>query len=472
MRDIAYLASLFGSSGDPGTKAMRAYDSGWINVTGIHGQNITVSHGLGVDDWNNESIVVEITGKESETGGLLRYLGLTSREMSWNATYGGGGAYSMIETFDGGHALLGTDFSSGETDFWLVKTDSLGNMQWKRTYGGYYPDDPSCVVQTHDNGYALVGCTYNTDELDSDFWLVKTNSSGHLQWSRTYGGENEEDALSVVTTSDGGFAIAGSTTSFGAGGSDLWLVKTNSSGHMQWNRTYGGSDVDGASCVVRTSDGGYAIAGMTESYGSGWSDYWLVKTDEEGKMQWNKTYGGASYDMAYSVIETLDGGYALSGHTGSFGAGNSDFWLVKTDSSGVMQWNQTYGGIADDYGSFVVQISNGEYVIAGSTNSFGAGSTDFWLIKTDCLGRVQWNGTYGGADSDEARCLVATLDGWYAVAGGTASYSPGMWLVKVNLNAECGLVWIDAALNRLVLYRGALDSSWNYVRVQIWERKQ
>jgi hypothetical protein len=111
-------------------------------------------------------------------------------------------------------------------------------------------------------------------------------------------------------------------------------------------------------------------------------------------------------------------------------------------------------------------------VIAGSTNSFGAGSTDFWLIKTDCLGRVQWNGTYGGADSDEAHCLVATSDGWYAVAGNTASYSPGMWLLKVNLNAECGLVWIDATLNRLVLYRGALDPSWNYVRVQIWERKQ
>jgi hypothetical protein len=137
-----------------------------------------------------------------------------------------------------------------------------------------------------------------------------------------------------------------------------------------------------------------------------------------------------------------------------------------------MQWNQTYGGIADDYGSSVVQISNGEYVLAGSTNSFGAGNTDFWLVKTDCLGRMLWNGTYGGAESDEAHCLVVTSDGWYAVAGNTVSYSPGMWLVKVNLNAECGLIWIDATLNRLVLYRGALDSSWNYVRVQIWERKQ
>ena len=471
MLDLYLVAQRYGTTGAPLDKAGLLYDSGWIDISSMHGQSVTVTHGLGIEDWNNDTLVVEVTGRTTENGSLLRYLGLTTRELSWNKTYKGSGAHSVIETSEGGYALLGEEFSSGESDFWLVKTDSAGNMQWNRSYGGYYPDDASCVVQTHDKGYALVGCTYNTEEHDGDFWLVKTNSSGHEQWSRTYGGEDGEGASSIVATSDGGFVIAGSTDSFGAGSSDAWLVKTDLSGNMQWNRTYGGASSDGAGYVIVTSDGGYAIAGTTQSYGSGWSDFWLVKTDSIGKMQWNKTYGGASYDLGGSLIETSDGGYALIGYTMSYGAGGGDFWLVKTDSAGNHLWNKTYGGAGYDHANSVMQTSEEGYVLVGSTDSFGAGGSDFWLVQTDASGRMECNQTYGGTDSDDAYCATATSDGWYALAGYTASYGSGMWLVKANLNAECGLVWTDSSLDTMVFYRGTSDPSWNYLRVQILKKK-
>jgi predicted secreted protein len=240
---------------------------------------------------------------------------------------------------------------------------------------------------------------------------------------------------------------------------------------MQWNRTYGGTGREGATCVIPTSDGGLAIVGETDSYGSGLYDFWLVKTDYKGKVQWSRTYGGTGSDLPGSVIETVDGGYALTGRTASFGAGGTDFWLVKTDAAGNHQWNKTYGGTDYDRANSVMQTSDEGYVVVGTTDSFGAGGSDFWLVQTDASGRMQCNKTYGGTDSEEAYCAVATSDGGYALVGYTASYGFGMWLVKANLNAECGLVWIDSSLNTMVLYRGTSDPYWNYLRVRILKKK-
>jgi hypothetical protein len=204
-------------------------------------------------------------------------------------------------------------------------------------------------------------------------------------WSQTYGGTGDDEAYSVIQTSDGGYALAGYTDSYGAYSFqyDFWLVKTDASGNAQWNRTYGGTGNDQAYALVQTSDGGYALAGRTNSFGAGQYDFWLVKTDYAGNMQWNKTYGGTSYDYAYSVVQTSDGGYALAGHTRSFGAGSTDFWLVKTDASGNAQWNKTYGGTEFDAAYALVETGDGGYALAGITLSYGASNSDFWLVKTD-----------------------------------------------------------------------------------------
>ena len=257
-----------------------------------------------------------------------------------------------------------------------------------------------------------------------------------MVWNKTYGGTGNDRVWSAVQTADGGYAIAGYTTSFGAGGDDVWLVKTDSAGDALWNHTYGGKGNDVAFSVVQTTDGGYALAGDTTSFGAGSWDFWLVKTDSTGNMVWNKTYDRTSQDWVWSVVQTSDGGYALAGASGSSSnAGLSDFWLVKTDSSGDMLWNQAYGGVNFDRGYSVVQTVDGGYIVAGETSSFGAGDSDVWLVKTDSIGNMVWNKTYGGANPDWARSVVQTSDGGYAIAGMTESFNSrgvrNAWLIKV-----------------------------------------
>ena len=421
--DIAYAARMFGATGEPlAAKAAIEYDSGWINITGKAGEYITVTHNL-----NTTDIMVDIQGKMTADGGPhQRHLGLTAHIPGWN-----------------------------------------------KTYGGIRIDQALSLAQTADGGYVLAGFTYSFGAGRYDFWLVKTDAYGNIEWNKTYGGPDYDRAWSVIQTSDGGYAIAGYTESFGAGLNDFWLVKTDSAGNLEWNKTYGGTSRDVANALVQTSDGGYAIAGYTESFGAGSYDFWLVKTDAYGNAQWNKTYGGTNDDWALSLVQTSDGGYAMAGSTYSFGAGRYDFWLVKTDSAGNLEWNKTYGGTNDDWALSLVQTSDGGYAIAGETWSFGAGDADFWLVRTDAAGNVHWNKTYGGPDFDAASSLVQTSDGGYAIAGFTYSFGAGdadFWLVKAD--AELGLAWTDSTANTITLYRGATDSYWNYVRVRIWKVKE
>jgi len=213
---------------------------------------------------------------------------------------------------------------------------------------------------------------------------LANQESPPTEWNKTYGGTKDDYAWALVQTNDGGYALTGSTNSY----SDSWLVKTDANGDIHWNKTYGGTGDDETYALVQTSDGGYALAGLTTSFGVGNMVPWLVKTDATGSMQWNKTYGGTSNDAAYSVVQTSDGGYALAGLTRSFGAGSTDFWLVKTDAAGSMQWNKTYGGTGDDEANALVQTGDGGYALAGYTDSFGAGSRDFWLVKIGPEGLV------------------------------------------------------------------------------------
>jgi hypothetical protein len=256
---------------------------------------------------------------------------------------------------------------------------------WSRTFGGSSDDRALPVQQTADGGYIVAGVAQSFGAGSWDFYLVKTNSLGDTLWTRTYGGSGSDVAYSVQQTTDGGYIVAGYTYSFGAGGGDFYLVKTNSLGDTLWTRTYGGSNSDQAQSVQQTADGGYIVAGYTSSFGAGLTDFYLVKTNSQGDTLWTRTYGGSSYERGYSVQQTADGGYIVAGITSSFGAGSVDFYLVKTNSLGDTLWTRTYGGGGADGASSVQQTADGGYIMAGYTYSFGAGLEDMWLVRVGLI---------------------------------------------------------------------------------------
>jgi len=342
--------------------------------------------------------------------------------VEWRKVYGGDGLdapESLIQTSDGGYAIAGytTSLSYGREDFWLIKFDSFGNEEWNKTYGGAVSEIAFSVIQTDDGGYVLVGGTSTFGAGGADFWVLKTNSFGEPEWNKTYGGPNWDVAYSIVQTIDG-YVIGGCTRSFGSGGSDFWLIKIDEYGNKIWDKTYGGSGHEGMS-LIQSSDGGYALAGYTTSYGAGEADVWIVKTDMVGNIQWNKTYGGTQFDYACSVIQTFDGGYALAGATDNHG--DFDFLLVKTDSNGNMQWNRTYRvinyGKVDEVRS-VVQTHDGGYALIGirGLSYITQFSGDCWLVKTDAEGEMQWNKTWGGQYRDYGRDILQTSDNGFLVA--------------------------------------------------------
>jgi len=310
-----------------------------------------------------------------------------------------------------------------------------------KTYGGTGEDLAYSVQQTSDGGYIVAGWTWSFSVGYYDIFLIKTDANGNIIWAKTYGGTDNDLAYSVQQTSDGGYIVAGVTTSFGASNGDFFLVKTDANGNVIWAKTYGGTDNDLAYSVQQTSDGGYILAGWTLSFGAGSWDIFFIKTDANGNIQWTKTYGGTGEDLAYSVQQTSDGGYIVAGYTGSFGAGSSDFFLIKTDANGNLQWAKTYGGISHDEAYSVQQTSDGGYIVAGRTWSFGAGNWDILLIKTDANGNIIWAKTYGGTDYDLAFSVQQTSDGGYILAGGTFSFGAGsydIFLIKTDANGNIG----------------------------------
>ena len=345
----------------------------------------------------------------------------------WNKTYGGvlsDYAYSIAQTPDNGFILAGSTYSfgNGSSDFWLVKTDASGNMQWSKNYGDIGNDEAHAIAMAHDGGYVVLGTTNSFGAGSADFWLVKTDQSGDILWNRTYGGVGDDDAWSIEVTADGDLILAGWTTSFG--GADFWLVKTDQSGNVLWNKTYGGPLLEILSSVQIVSDGGYVLIGSAYS-SDGDSDFWLVKTDSSGNEEWNQTYGGASNDFGFSIVETFDNGFAVAGSTSSYGSGIYDFWLIRTDQSGNPLWNKTYGGLGYDEAWSIMQTTNRGLVLTGWTESVGIGSSDCWLVATDPIGKVQLNVTFGGADCDYSYFALQSIDGNFTVAGETRSFGEG-----------------------------------------------
>ncbi len=349
--------------------------------------------------------------------------------------------YSVAQTYDGGFIIAGRTKSFGAKleDLWLVKINAAGDTLWTKTYGSYGDEWGSSMQITSDSGYIIVGHTRSSGAGGSDVWLVKTNADGDTLWTKTYGGLDDDEGLSVQQTRDGGYIFTAYTKSFNSAPGDLWLLKTNATGNTEWSKTYGGGKVEVGRSVKQTKDGGYIVTGFTLSYGSGSADIWLIKTDASGDTVWTATYGGTDEERGYCVDQTTDDGYIIVGTTMSFGAGSSDVWLIKTNSSGDTLWTKTFGGSNDDAGYFVKETSDGGIIIAGRTGSFGAGSDDAWVIKTNESGETDWTNTYGGISVENAASLGETTDGGYIVSGYTASYGSGLfdlWLIRIGSDAN------------------------------------
>jgi len=358
-------------------------------------------------------------------------------DTAWTRTYGGTSwdeGNSVQQTTDGGYIIAGgtASYGAGSDDVYLIKTDSLGDTLWTKTYGGSESDGGNSVQQTTDGGYIVAGTIYDEGSYSDDVYLIKTNSSGDTLWTRTYGGTDYDEGYSVQQTTDGGYIVAGETSSYGAGFEDVYLIKTNSSGDTLWTRTYG---TDGGQCrsVQQTTDGGYIVAGTIYDEGSYSADVYLIKTNSSGDTLWTRTYGGTGYDEGRSVQQTSDGGYIVSGYTESYGAGEYDVYLLKTDSLGDTLWTRTYGGDSLAYGNSVQQTTDGGYIVAGATTA-GVGDNAY-LVKTDSLGDTLWTRTYGGTDDGEGRSVQQTTDGGYIIAGYTASFGPtgyDVYLIKIK----------------------------------------
>ena len=353
----------------------------------------------------------------------------------WSATLGGDGdefAHAVAPSGDGGFVIAGEthSYGAGSYDGWLVMLDSGGDEVWSQTFGGSEGDAIYAVQKTGDGGYILAGETHSLGGATSSrshFWLIKTNSGGHQQWQRTYaatrGTDGNENAASgaayaVRQTSDGGFILSGS--SVGEDTATASLLRTDAEGQLVSRHSLGESPGGIAYDIAIASDGGFVIAGSSSSDDTG-SDALLVKTDSSGTVQWSNTFGGGYNDEIRSLVPTSDGGYALGGFTWSIGAGQSDFWLVKVDANGQQEWERTFGGVLRDSAHSLLSTGDDGFVLAGWSESFRGGGR-VWVVKTGPEGRIQWSTSHQAASGSQAvsagaRAIRQSADGGFVVAG-------------------------------------------------------
>ena len=354
---------------------------------------------------------------------------LAQPDTLWTRTYGGindDDGEGVQQTTDGGYIVVGwTESGGGACQVYLLKTDANGDTIWTRTYGGENGSAGYSVQLTADGGYIVTGSTHYYSADSIDVYLVKTNAVGDTIWTRAFGGISDDKGWSVRQTFDGGYIIAGYTYSFGAGLGDVYLIKTFASGDTMWTKTYGGTDEEWGWCVQQTSDSGYVIVGQTYSFGSGDGDVYLIKTDAGGDSMWTRTYGGVGDDWGVGVQQTVDGGYIIVGQTLSFGLNNGDVWLIKTDDIGDTLWTRVFGGDDDDWGKCVQQTNDGGYIVVGSTAPHSSSTANVYLIRTDSNGDSLWTCTYGGSDWDAGFSVEQTPDEGYIIAATTASYGAG-----------------------------------------------
>ena len=403
-------------------------------------------------------------------------------EIEWQKSFGGSGedkVTAVIQTTDGGFLVSGGSESidgdvtdnKGKLNCWILKLTDKGNVDWKKCFGGETDHQANDIIETKDKFYVMAGRTMfkNGNETGShgndDYWVSKISPNQTLQWDKTFGGRADDNAKSIKQTADRGFIVAGWGNGTGysmkrsLGGNDFWVMKINIHGIIKWESTYGGSGSDEATSVILTSDDGYAVTGYTSSNNfdvkgnHGGSDCWLLKLNNDGTKQWQKCFGGTSLDFAYSIYQTKDHGYIIGGTTASNDGdvkgnhGQSDGWVIKTDSTGTIVWQRCLGGKENDAINSIEQTRDGGYILAGSTNSKDGdvngnhGSSDVWIVKLNEKGEIVWQKCLGGKDIDIASSIHQTTDGGYIIGAyskskdGDVNANKGnfdYWLIKLK----------------------------------------
>ncbi|MEP7170165.1 MAG: hypothetical protein ABI855_12400, partial [Bacteroidota bacterium] len=367
-------------------------------------------------------------------------------QIIFQKTFGGTGdeyGWSIQQTTDGGYVNAGytSSFGAGDYDVYLIKINDNGDSLWTKTFGGTGTDNGLSVHQTTDGGYIITGSTNSYGAGDHDVYLIKTDTIGDTWWTKTFGGTNRDEGYSVQQTTDGGYIIAGVTYSFGAGYSDAYLIKTGINGDTLWTRTFGGTGSDGGRSVQQTTDGGYIITGYTSSFGTGSGDVYLIKANGNGNSLWTKTFGGTNMDLGYCVQQTTDGGYIIVGATISFGAGSDDVYLIKTNSIGNLIWSKTFGGTLGNGGFSVQQTTDGGYIITGYAPNIAQGTQKVYLIRTDINGDSLWTKVFNGIMAEGGNSVTETTDGGFIITGLTVSFGAGVadvYLIKTDSLGNSG----------------------------------
>ena len=305
---------------------------------------------------------------------------------------------------------------------------------WAKSYGAAGSENVfRAVARSADGGYLVAGDTNSFGAGATDVWVIKLAEDGSIDWQKTYGGTRSDTVRSMGATSDGGYVVASRTNSFGSGSTDFWILKLDSSGGIDWQKTVGGSRSEMPHAIQQTSDGGYVVGGYTKSFGALGKDFFVVKLDENGVLDWQKRYGGEGEDVIRYVLQVSDGGYLAAGFTHSFGA-NGDILILKLDEDGDIEWQKSYGGAKFEEPSTILEVSDG-YIVMEQSSSF-TGSTDAWIFKLDKDGDFIWQKTFGGRGGmDELSSAELTADGGFIAAGETSSNfipSEDFWAVKFN----------------------------------------
>lgn len=328
-------------------------------------------------------------------------------------------ARSIRRAGNDGLIITGSARIDDQEDIWLVKMDTSGNVLWEKTFDGTdwnRPDSArawdygSDIQVTQDGGYIIMGTNEVDQAMNSFFWLIKTDANGSVEWDKKIGPLYENYASAVKQTYDNGYIMGGSSQMF------FKMIKCDINGTKEWEKVLNAPDMGGASSVLVTKNGEYVSAGYIVSSSSA-SDFYLVRVDGFGNIIWDKTYGGNDYEQAEDVLLTDDNGFLMVGYTNSKGNGKNDFWLIKTDMNGNMIWDKTFGGSGSDQAYDICSTSDGGFLIAGSTESFGNGAIDYWVIKIDINGNVEWDQTIGGSGSDFAQSIAEISTNKYIVVG-------------------------------------------------------
>ena len=368
----------------------------------------------------------------------------------------------------------------GASDYLIVKLDSIGTTQWQKCLGGSGFDVAQSIQQCSDGGYIVAGDSYSYDgDITNnhsygydDYWVVKLDTSGTIQWQKSLGGSFNDYAYSIQQCTDGGYIVAGSSNSVNGDvtthhndstTSDYWIVKLDAAGEIQWQKSFGGSDNDEALSIQQCNDGGYIVAGFSQSTDGdvtgnhgGHGDFWILKLDATGTLIWQKCLGGSLGDVAFSIQQCSDGGYIAAGYTyssnlnvsGNFGG--DDYWVVKLSATGSLQWQKCLGGGDADFAYSVQQCADGGFIVAGSSGSIddevtgNNGSQDYWVAKLDVSGNLQWQKCLGGISSDVARSIQQCTDGGYILFG--TSNSPNGDVTGNHGNGDYWVVKLAASI--------------------------